>query len=1743
MENHPARSLDFIVCGMPRGGTTLLGEMLNGHPDVYCHFETGLFRQLWMFGADRPFPPENLHILEPWLRDGFRTHLLEFRRAVSKEEKYGRYESLLQEYQLGENGTDGLGLFDSGDVERLIAQVLNLFERRLHGPPLFHAGADLLAESIREKTKRSIIGEKLPDNLMALDPILSACPFTQAFCIIREPFSTMSSMIASSKKGNHVWDQGFASNFSRALSDCAGYLRRALRSVDSYPASRFHLLRYEDLMARPSELMRSVFGWIGSPDSVQALEFAERLVWAPGRKSPQDLGFTALETALARFVLEPTIAKLGYADEFYRACGWDIAQAAPDESHIDECVLTLDGIHQETAEAGIHHLWMEKESHLFVIFSKRRRRIAFDLWSAFPEPLVRGSVRLRAFSGDRLVGETQVPAGEQQTSLSIDVGDLAAHDLNAGFSGALIHLKSSLGFRPITVAGMSPDMREVSFLLRSLELDGPGGDPVPDYDALQTGKASGRGSARPATESCQTGMKLHLGCGTTKLDGYINIDIVPTPAADLTADIQHLPFRDGAVDEIRLDAVFEHLYRQERAGALLEWFRVLRPGGKLILNRIPDFDGVIDAYRTGLPGMQREKFDLHEVWRYVFGFSTSCAPPYHHHKDIFTAASLVRELKDAGFETAFIRNARDGDRIVPVLLEATGRRPDSSPPAKPDRADSGGMARGGPGGPTLSAVVCTWNDEETIEDCLDAIREVVDEILVVDQHSDDRTVEIARNHTDRVYFHPPAAGREPARRFGVNQAKGNWILLLNGSERITPELADRLREVISHAEGVDVFRIPRRNRIAGRWMQGTGWGIDTDRPPRLFRKESQERPVTGSTEAPVPLPPEARIDRFASRDLSAWVSSLDHRANQDCEILNDHGTVWSPDSMLRAMRGELDHRYDPESDGSHSLMLALSAAFQRFLGWAKLWERQEYPAGALPEDVDDILATLAGKPGFRIPPRGDRTPESFRFGSGFYDKEGDWRWMNEEGSIHILPTDRSVEVRFTLTCSQGEHYEQFPFQVHIYVEFQRTATVTFDSDNQTQDVRLCLPRSNRPVEVRIKSLQSFIPLYRGLEPDIRILSVRLGNLSVEPVDREREPSGAPDIGPARTESPHPQQGEAVRRSSALRLGLVIADPTPSDARFSSDSPLAFGYFVSYLREHMPACEIAFRYSIDEVLDEGVDIVGISASTERFELAKKMAARVKERCDIPVVIGGVHITVLPNNLSTSMDVAVLGEGEVTLVELLECFLQRGRRFLPEDLRKIPGIAFREDGRIHRTPPRLPIKPLDTLPIPDRKVLDIGLPSDRAFLFTSRGCPYRCTFCASSRFWQNLRYFSAEYVVREIEHIHRDLGVHNIHFFDDLFITPKRRLREICRLIEERGLHHEVNLTGAVHAHLVDRELCETLNRMNVTEVMFGAESFSPPVLDYLKCGKATPEDNQRAIDLLNEYGILPNLSMIYGAPPETRGDLEMSFRALEENLQAGKVGRWQYCRLRLYPGTPIWDEALRRGIVSEDMNWDEIEHPPARHFMGAMPEGEFEALLQEHKERSIAIAPDNVQMWQEWGLNSREVAQVLVVRRPDLMRPYLDFSRDHSPAQLGAGWYAIEGDDGNRFRWMGRESVTYLAGDPETAHLQIRGSALLEKLGQDTLSLNVSLNGASLGCVPIGESPFCLALEIPEPLRTEGLQELTLTASTTFRAPPDVRDLSVIVSAIGLVPQKTITENTEGKSVVGAQEPAHPRTTQ
>lgn len=366
-------------------------------------------------------------------------------------------------------------------------------------------------------------------------------------------------------------------------------------------------------------------------------------------------------------------------------------------------------------------------------------------------------------------------------------------------------------------------------------------------------------------------------------------------------------------------------------------------------------------------------------------------------------------------------------------------------------------------------------------------------------------------------------------------------------------------------------------------------------------------------------------------------------------------------------------------------------------------------------------------------------------------------------------------------------------------------------------------------------------------------------------------------------------------------------------------PLGLGYLASSLRENFGREYIDFKI-VDRDIEQEINefkptIIGITSVSQNYNKAIKYA-RIAKEYGVPVIMGGIHISVLPSTLTNDMDVGVIGEGEQTIIELFNLFEKKGY-FDGNELENIEGVAFRRSDKLVVTKKRNLVESLDSIPMPARDLFAI---KGSTSMFTTRGCPYRCTFCASSRFWDKLRFFSAEYVVNEIEYLVKKYHIKRIGFLDDLFVANRLRVRQILGLLEKRNILGKVTFSCSARSNLVDNELAKLLQQMNVKFVSMGLESGCPTTLEYLKGGDISVVQHINALKTLRSYGIKPNATFIIGSPKESREDILQTFTFIKEN----PMSNFDIYVLTPFPGTPVWDYARAKNLVSEDMDWDILD---------------------------------------------------------------------------------------------------------------------------------------------------------------------------------------------------------------------------
>lgn len=363
------------------------------------------------------------------------------------------------------------------------------------------------------------------------------------------------------------------------------------------------------------------------------------------------------------------------------------------------------------------------------------------------------------------------------------------------------------------------------------------------------------------------------------------------------------------------------------------------------------------------------------------------------------------------------------------------------------------------------------------------------------------------------------------------------------------------------------------------------------------------------------------------------------------------------------------------------------------------------------------------------------------------------------------------------------------------------------------------------------------------------------------------------------------------------------------------------YFEKY-SEFKNKIEIDIKHIniLQQIKRSGPDIIGMSVITEFYPQAIKTAHEI--RMFLPkviIIIGGYHITNMPGTFDKIFDFGIIGEGEETFKQLIEAIFSYGND--KERMHKIKGIIFfDETNNLYRTDPRDLIPNLDIVPFPYRDRNRIKLCTH---IMTSRGCPFNCSFCASSAFWKRtIRYHSAEYVLDEMVELITKYKVRHITIWDDLFIGNIRRIRQIVELMkQEDKIFRSVTFGVSARVDIIvqNEEILELFKRMNVIRISLGFESGSDRILKKLKGDSASLENNQKALALLKKYRFLINSGFIIGSPGETLEDLKATYDFIKNsNLDGGYAG------LAIpYPGTKFWSFAKKRGLVSQNLDFSKL----------------------------------------------------------------------------------------------------------------------------------------------------------------------------------------------------------------------------
>ncbi len=377
-------------------------------------------------------------------------------------------------------------------------------------------------------------------------------------------------------------------------------------------------------------------------------------------------------------------------------------------------------------------------------------------------------------------------------------------------------------------------------------------------------------------------------------------------------------------------------------------------------------------------------------------------------------------------------------------------------------------------------------------------------------------------------------------------------------------------------------------------------------------------------------------------------------------------------------------------------------------------------------------------------------------------------------------------------------------------------------------------------------------------------------------------------------------------------------------------PIGIGYLASFLEKNGFKTAIidmdAEKYGISiipELLNKiNPKVVGVSITSDLiFPLSYKIIQKIKEVSELPLVVGGVFPTNNPEYLlkKKSIDYLARGEGENTLLELLKFLINN-----VGNLSQINGLSYKTDGKLVHNPIRDLIKNLDEIPFPawekfavNKYFISISCKNPSFAITASRGCPFRCIFCATSVF-QYYRVRTPKNVVNEIEYLHQKFGIKDITFHDPTFNVNPKWVISFCKELLERKI--KIKWRCLCRVDQISEKMLAYMKAAGCYNISFGIESSKDRFLDFLQKDFSI-EQVKKAIKLVKKYKIEVLTYFMYGIPGQLISDLKHNIKFIKE-LNPDYIN---ILILNPVVGTKLWEIATNKGWL-HGFNLEEFESP-------------------------------------------------------------------------------------------------------------------------------------------------------------------------------------------------------------------------
>jgi radical SAM superfamily enzyme YgiQ (UPF0313 family) len=373
------------------------------------------------------------------------------------------------------------------------------------------------------------------------------------------------------------------------------------------------------------------------------------------------------------------------------------------------------------------------------------------------------------------------------------------------------------------------------------------------------------------------------------------------------------------------------------------------------------------------------------------------------------------------------------------------------------------------------------------------------------------------------------------------------------------------------------------------------------------------------------------------------------------------------------------------------------------------------------------------------------------------------------------------------------------------------------------------------------------------------------------------------------------------------------------------------------------------------------VVGLSAMTYEAGCLHQVAKLVKEKLGAIVVAGGPHPSVAAADVlkDAAVDFVVRGEGEFTFAELLDGLAQR-----KTDWSDCAGLSWRKNGEVVHNPDRPPPAELDQLPFPAWDLIDhqkyhtvprggvIYAHKEFATMFSSRACPWRCTYCHNS-YGKTFRERSAEHVLAEIELLVTRYGVKELVFMDDIFNFKPERAKKIARGIIERGYDLALTFPNGFRGDILDEELVDLLKQAGMYRCMVAVESAVPRIQKVMK--KNLKIDKvQKIVEYIDKQGVMVHGAFMLGFPSETEAEMKTTI----DWAASSAFHTAAFFRVIPFKGTELFQQVEHAGYALPT-DWSAYEPYQTDINLSAVPEAQI-FRLRKDAYRRFYLSPKR--MW-------------------------------------------------------------------------------------------------------------------------------------------------------------------------------------